>query len=127
MSAHVMPQQVSCLLICKYLHSSLSLVFDMFHQARWGQAINRAATLESLTAALDIPQSDLLQEVIELQDWVLTINVLDSALEAVLRHHPTLILLWDKGGPPKPRPVPPDFAVIASAISQVRIVTTKQA
>jgi hypothetical protein len=88
-------------------------------QARWGDAINKASCLPSLASALDVRRSDLLMEVIELQDWVFTINVLDSALESVLRYHPSLILLWDKGGPPKPRLVPPDFMFLANAIAQV--------
>ena len=87
----------------------------------WENAINNATTLPALTAALRIPDEELIREVIELQDWIRIINVLDCALEVVLRSHSDLVLLWDKGGPPKPRPVPSDFAGIGQSIAQVTL------
>ena len=72
-------------------------------------------------AALAVPEDDVQREVVELNDWVRPINVLDSVLEAVLRHHPGLLVLWDKGGPPpQDKAVPLDSQAIAAAISRVR-------
>ena len=90
---------------------------------RWGEAICNAPDLPSFLAALSVPTEELMSEVIELNEWVRAVNVLDSALEEVLRSHSELILLWDCGGPPKQRPVPADSKVIMEAIVKVNTTT----
>ena len=69
--------------------------------------------------ALDVAYTEFFKEVIELNEWVKIINVLDSALETGLWSHQGLILVFDRGGPPKPRHIPSDSATICSAIERV--------
>lgn len=85
----------------------------------WSEAICAAGDIPSLLNALNVNPDGLMHEVIDLNNWVKPLNVMDSALEAVLRAHPSLVLLWDKGGPPPERPVPADSKRITSAIIMV--------
>jgi hypothetical protein len=87
----------------------------------WGEAIGKAQNIQSFLKALAVSSDDLDQEIIELNEWIRPLNIMDSTLEAILRSHPELISLWDKGGPPKPRPVPLDSVCITTAIAAVTI------
>ena len=73
-------------------------------------------------AALSIPRELMVREVVDLNDCVPTINYLDSVLESLLRAHHDLILVWDGGEPPKPRPPPSYSKAIAEAIEKVGTV-----
>lgn len=71
---------------------------------------------------MKVSSETLLCEVVDLNDWVKPLNILDSSLEAILRSHgQSIILLWDKGGPPKQRNPPVDSRAIVESISQVNI------
>jgi len=88
-------------------------------QAVWSEAICGAHDVASLVAALAVPREALDREVVELNDFMRPLNVIDSALEAVLRSHQGLILLWDKEGPPRDRAVPADCTALCATIVQV--------
>ena len=79
-----------------------------------------AQTVASLRLALVVPEADMLRELVNLNDWIRPLNVLDGSLEAVLLHHPSLVVVWDGGHPPKPRVVPAYLHGIFTAVSEVR-------
>lgn len=59
------------------------------------------------------------KEVVELNDWIKTLNMMDSALETALRAHPSLVVIWDKSGPPKLRPMHAEAQQMSDLIAKV--------
>ena len=90
------------------------------------QRICAAGSAAALCEALAVEETEVLLELVDLNDWVRPLNVLDGALEAVLLHHPALIAVWDHGRPSKPRVVPAYLANLYDSVAKVRACVTSQ-
>ena len=88
-------------------------------QMHLARNICEAKTVLDLLAAMTVPESKLLRELVDLTYWVRPLNVLNGAMEAILFHHASLIAVWDGRCPPKPRIVPVDLREMHQAIAQV--------
>jgi hypothetical protein len=89
-------------------------------QTEWGDSIATVKTVEQLFECLNVSCETIYCEVVDLNDWVVPLNILDSALEEILRTHGnSIILIWDRGGPPKKRLAPVGSKQIMTSITEV--------